>query len=100
MTLLERKREAFEALLTEIRGPVSAENLRALFDKYDVSPITDPAELVEDARRAIAENPKAVADFRAGKKKALNVLKGPLLRYGCASPEAVEQALLIALEGG
>jgi aspartyl-tRNA(Asn)/glutamyl-tRNA(Gln) amidotransferase subunit B len=56
----------------------------------------DSGALVEKVRRAIAANPKAVADFKAGKTKAAQAIKGAVMREtkGAARPEVVEQLIL------
>jgi aspartyl-tRNA(Asn)/glutamyl-tRNA(Gln) amidotransferase subunit B len=56
----------------------------------------DSGALVETVRRAIAGNPKAVADFKAGKTKAAQAIKGAVMREtkGAARPEIVEQMIL------
>jgi aspartyl-tRNA(Asn)/glutamyl-tRNA(Gln) amidotransferase subunit B len=52
--------------------------------------------LVEVVRRALAANAKAVADFKAGKTKAAQAIKGAVMREtkGTAKPEVVEQLIL------
>ncbi|HEY7156733.1 MAG TPA: Asp-tRNA(Asn)/Glu-tRNA(Gln) amidotransferase subunit GatB [Gemmataceae bacterium] len=64
-------------------------------DALGIKP-TDTNALVEIVRRAIASNPKAVADFKAGKTKAAQAIKGAVMREtkGTAQPEAVEQLIL------
>jgi aspartyl-tRNA(Asn)/glutamyl-tRNA(Gln) amidotransferase subunit B len=53
-------------------------------------------ELIEIVRRALAANPKAVADFKAGKTKAAQAIKGAVMREtkGTARPEVVEQLIV------
>ena len=48
----------------------------------------------------VAEFPKPVAEFRAGKEKAINVLKGQLMRktQGKAPVDVIEQLLLEVLK--
>ncbi len=62
--------------------------------------VDDSSVLEEAARQAIAQNPKAAADFRAGKEKALNALKGLVMREtrGKANPTVVESVLRNILE--
>jgi aspartyl-tRNA(Asn)/glutamyl-tRNA(Gln) amidotransferase subunit B len=55
------------------------------------------ADLLEKAvREAIAENPKAVADYRSGKAEALNFIIGQIMRKtkGRADPKAVRELLM------
>jgi aspartyl-tRNA(Asn)/glutamyl-tRNA(Gln) amidotransferase subunit B len=50
--------------------------------------------------RAVAANPKAVADYRKGKKQAANAIKGAVMREtkGTARPDLVEQLILEELQ--
>jgi aspartyl-tRNA(Asn)/glutamyl-tRNA(Gln) amidotransferase subunit B len=61
-----------------------------------VKAVADTGELVEIVKRAIAANPKAVADFKGGKIKAAQAIKGAVLREtkGAARPEVVEQLIV------
>ena len=47
-------------------------------------------------RRAIAANPKAVADFKKGKAAAANSIKGAVMKEtkGAAKPDVVQQILM------
>ena len=58
------------------------------------------AQLLEIVRRAIAANPKAVADFKKGKTKAADAIKGAVMREtrGMAQTELVQQLLLQELQ--
>ena len=51
--------------------------------------------LTKIVRRAIAANPKAVADFKKGKLKAADAIKGAVMREtrGMAKAEVVQQIL-------
>ena len=51
-------------------------------------------------RKAIAANPKAVADFKKGKTKAADAIKGAVMREtkGLAKTELVQHLLLQELE--
>jgi aspartyl-tRNA(Asn)/glutamyl-tRNA(Gln) amidotransferase subunit B len=64
-------------------------------DALGIKP-TDTGALAEIVRRALAANPKAVADFKAGKTKAAQAIKGAVMREtkGTARPEVVEQLIL------
>jgi aspartyl-tRNA(Asn)/glutamyl-tRNA(Gln) amidotransferase subunit B len=63
--------------------------------------ITDEAKLEELARQAVADNPRAVEDFRAGKTQAVKFLIGQVMRAtrGQANPQTVEEILRRILEG-
>lgn len=52
------------------------------------------------AENAVAENPKAVADYRAGKEPALNFIVGQAMKRlrGRGRPDDVRKAVLAALE--
>jgi aspartyl-tRNA(Asn)/glutamyl-tRNA(Gln) amidotransferase subunit B len=62
--------------------------------------VTDAGKLRDILRRAIADNPKAVADFRKGKTKAADAIKGAVMREtkGMAKTEIVQQLLLEELQ--
>ena len=51
-------------------------------------------------QRAIADNPKAVADFKKGKVKAADAIKGRIMREtkGMAKTELVQQILMDELQ--
>jgi aspartyl-tRNA(Asn)/glutamyl-tRNA(Gln) amidotransferase subunit B len=55
----------------------------------------DAAALAEVVRRAIAANPKAMADYKKGKAAAANSIKGAILREikGAAPADLVQQLL-------
>ena len=58
--------------------------------------VADEGQLLELVRKAIAANPKAVADFKKGKTKAADAIKGAVMREtrGSAKMEAVQRLLL------
>lgn len=60
----------------------------------------DAGAVVEIVRRAIAANPKAVADFKKGKTAAANSIKGAVMREtkGSVRADLVEQVLRQELE--
>lgn len=62
--------------------------------------VADPGQLLEIVRRAIAANPKAVADFKKGKIKAADAIKGAVMREtkGMAKTETVQQLLMQELQ--
>jgi aspartyl-tRNA(Asn)/glutamyl-tRNA(Gln) amidotransferase subunit B len=68
-----------------------------------VSVVSDTAALAEVVRRAVAANPKAVADFKKGKSAAANSIKGAVMRElkqsgGAAPVEVVDRLLREELE--
>jgi aspartyl-tRNA(Asn)/glutamyl-tRNA(Gln) amidotransferase subunit B len=60
----------------------------------------DADELVALVRRAIAANPKAVADYKKGKTRAADAIKGAVMREskGLARIELVQQILMEELQ--
>jgi aspartyl-tRNA(Asn)/glutamyl-tRNA(Gln) amidotransferase subunit B len=62
--------------------------------------VADTDQLVAIVRRAIAANPKAVADFKKGKVKAADAIKGAVMREtkGMAKMEVVQQLVMQELE--
>ncbi|MCA8942263.1 MAG: Asp-tRNA(Asn)/Glu-tRNA(Gln) amidotransferase GatCAB subunit B, partial [Planctomycetes bacterium] len=63
--------------------------------------ISDESALREIAQQVIADNDRPVADYRAGKTKALHALKGLCMKAtrGKANPQVVERLLLELLDG-
>src|SRR5262249_16607359 len=61
-----------------------------------ITVVSDLTALTEIIRRAMAANPRAVADFKGGKKAAANALKGAVMREtrGTARADLVEQILM------
>jgi aspartyl-tRNA(Asn)/glutamyl-tRNA(Gln) amidotransferase subunit B len=71
-------------------------NAKEAIKRMGIKPGVDKAELVAIVRRAIAANPKAVADFKKGKTTAAQSIKGPIMREtkGTVKPDLVEQILM------
>jgi aspartyl-tRNA(Asn)/glutamyl-tRNA(Gln) amidotransferase subunit B len=65
-----------------------------------IKAVADTGELLEIVRRAIAAAPKAVADFKKGRKQAAQSIKGAVMREtkGTAKPDLVEQLILEELQ--
>jgi aspartyl-tRNA(Asn)/glutamyl-tRNA(Gln) amidotransferase subunit B len=63
--------------------------------------ISDSNALAEVVQRIVAQNQKAVEDYRSGKEKALHSLKGLVMREtrGKANPTVVEDLLVQHLKG-
>ena len=57
--------------------------------------VSDENQLREIVRKAIAANPKAVADFKKGKTKAADAIKGAVMREtkGMAKTDLVQELL-------
>ncbi len=90
----QRSREVYARML---ETGASAE--QAIKD-LGFEPVTDAGQLVAIVRRAIAANPKAVADFKKGKTKAADAIKGAVMREtkGMAKTEVVQQILMEELQ--
>jgi aspartyl-tRNA(Asn)/glutamyl-tRNA(Gln) amidotransferase subunit B len=86
--------EVYARMLAE--GKSAAEAIAAL----GIRPVADTAAVVEIVRRAMAANPKAVADYKGGKAAAANAIKGAIMREtrGSVRPDVVEQVLKQELE--
>ncbi|MEM8886156.1 MAG: Asp-tRNA(Asn)/Glu-tRNA(Gln) amidotransferase subunit GatB [Planctomycetota bacterium] len=67
----------------------------ALVEEMGLAQVDDRALIESAAAKAIESNPKAVADFQAGKVKAIGALKGFVMREtkGKANPQVVEEVL-------
>ena len=65
------------------------------FADLGIKVVADEGELLELVRKAIAANPQAVADYKAGKTKAADRIKGFVMREtkGQAPPERLQQLL-------
>jgi aspartyl-tRNA(Asn)/glutamyl-tRNA(Gln) amidotransferase subunit B len=73
---------------------------REAIEQLGIKAVGDAEALREIVRRAIAASPKAVADFKKGKKQAANSIKGAVMREtkGTARPDLVEQLIREELE--
>jgi aspartyl-tRNA(Asn)/glutamyl-tRNA(Gln) amidotransferase subunit B len=88
----QRAREVYAAML----GGLSA---KQAIDKLGFKVVADEGQLLELVRKAIAANPKAVADFKKGKVKAADAIKGFVMREtkGMAKTEIVQQLVMAEL---
>jgi len=94
-----------------IMGSAAKEVLRAAFEtgaepesivaERGLAAIQDNDVIAEAVRKAIADNPKAVADYRAGKVAALQAIKGAVMREtrGRANAQEVEGLIKAELDG-
>jgi aspartyl-tRNA(Asn)/glutamyl-tRNA(Gln) amidotransferase subunit B len=103
-------RELAELLVRVADGAVSGTNAKQVFEAHVASgtstarliqdfgfaQISDAGELGLTADAVIAENPQAVADFRAGKEQALGFLVGQAMKRtrGQAKADAVRELLI------
>src|SRR5262249_53950131 len=69
----QRAREVFAAMLGDAIPAKSA------IEKLGFKVVADASQLAEIVRKAIAANPKAVADFKKGKAKASDAIKGAVM---------------------
>jgi aspartyl-tRNA(Asn)/glutamyl-tRNA(Gln) amidotransferase subunit B len=90
----QRAREVFARMLG------TGSSARQAISDLGFKVIADEGQLVDIVRRAIASNPKAVADFKKGKTKAADAIKGAVMREtkGMAKTEMVQQLLLQELQ--
>jgi aspartyl-tRNA(Asn)/glutamyl-tRNA(Gln) amidotransferase subunit B len=93
---MQRAREVYARMLAT--GETADQAVSAL----GFTVIADEGQLLEIIRRAIAANPKAVADYQKGKTKAADAIKGAVMREtkGLAKTELVQQLLVRELEAG
>ncbi len=90
----QRAREVFAEMLA------SGASARRAIDKLGFKVIADEGQLRDLIRKAMAANPKAVADFKGGKNKAADAIKGAVMREtkGMAKTEMVQRILLEELQ--
>jgi aspartyl-tRNA(Asn)/glutamyl-tRNA(Gln) amidotransferase subunit B len=70
-------------------------DLRSAMDKTGIKPQTfDEATLRAKVVEAISANPKAVADYKAGKTAAANKIKGEVMKANRGAPNELVQRLL------
>ena len=67
-----------------------------------LSQLSDATELQGIVKQVLANNAKAVADYKAGKQQALTFLTGQIMKAtkGTANPAVVREILVQELEGG
>ena len=89
----QRAREVYAAMLD---GGSAKEAIAQL----GIQVVADAGQLLEIVRKAIAANPKAVADFKKGKTKALGAIMGAVMREtkGMAKMETVQQLVMEELK--
>jgi aspartyl-tRNA(Asn)/glutamyl-tRNA(Gln) amidotransferase subunit B len=90
----QRAREVYAEMLA------NSSTAKQALDKLGFKVVADEGKLLEIIRRAIAANPKAVADFKKGKLKAADAIKGAVMREtkGMAKTETVQQLLMAELQ--
>ncbi|MSQ96542.1 MAG: Asp-tRNA(Asn)/Glu-tRNA(Gln) amidotransferase subunit GatB [Gemmataceae bacterium] len=85
----QRAREVYAVMLDGLTA-------KQAIDKLGFKVVADEGQLLELVRKAIAANPKAVADFKKGKVKAADAIKGFVMREtkGMAKTEMVQQLVM------
>ena len=73
----------------------SGKNPAAIVEEKGLAQVSDSGAIEGFCDQAIADNPKSAEDFRAGKKAALNFLKGQVMKLsrGKANPNLVGEML-------
>jgi aspartyl-tRNA(Asn)/glutamyl-tRNA(Gln) amidotransferase subunit B len=84
----QRAREVYAEMLAGLTA-------RQAIAKLGIKAGPDETQLREIVRKAVAANPKAVADFKKGKVKAADAIKGAVMREtkGMAKTELVQKLL-------
>lgn len=79
----------------------SGEMPETIIEKKDLRQSDDSNEIEALCREAIADNPAAVEQYRSGNEKALNALKGPIMKAtrGKANPALLDGLLKKLIEG-
>jgi aspartyl-tRNA(Asn)/glutamyl-tRNA(Gln) amidotransferase subunit B len=80
----------------------SGEDPADIVKREGLTQVADAEALAAVVDKVIAENPSAVADYRAGKGRSLGFLVGAVMKatQGKANPQIVNQLLLARLEAG
>jgi aspartyl-tRNA(Asn)/glutamyl-tRNA(Gln) amidotransferase subunit B len=88
----QRTREVFNLMVKDDQGILAKDAIAKLGFKV----VADSAQLREIIQRAIEANQKAVADFKKGKIKAADAIKGAVMREtkGLAKMETVQQIVM------
>ena len=73
---------------------------QVLVKKLGLEQVSDAGELGKLVDEVIAANPQSIADFKAGKKKALGFLVGQIMKatQGKANPGMVNKMLMEKLQ--
>lgn len=82
-------KKVFAEMLKDNEAP------KALVKKLGLEQVSDEGAIMKLVEETIAENPQAVADFRAGKQKAIGSLVGQIMKKskGKANPGMVQSML-------
>lgn len=94
---IKSAREVFMELLVEnpSRRPVSSSHIDQIIAEKGLALVTDTGELDRVIADVIGRNPKAVADFKAGKQAAVGALIGQVMKaVKGADPQTVRGMLI------
>ncbi|OHE89162.1 MAG: glutaminyl-tRNA synthase (glutamine-hydrolyzing) subunit B [Verrucomicrobia bacterium RIFCSPLOWO2_12_FULL_64_8] len=87
----------------EVFGEMFASGVvpEAIVERKELKQSTDAGELGKWCDEAIAANPKSVADFKGGNEKAINAMKGHVMKLskGRANPKLIDDILRKKLAG-
>jgi aspartyl-tRNA(Asn)/glutamyl-tRNA(Gln) amidotransferase subunit B len=91
---MQRAREVYAAMLAD------GTSVKDAIARLGFQVVSDEGRLRELVRQAIAANPKAVADFKGGKAKAADAIKGRVMKEtrGQARADLLQQILLEELQ--
>ena len=91
---MQRARKVYTAMLAD------GSSAKAAIGKLGFEVVADETRLRELVRQAIASSPKAVADFKGGKIKAADAIKGRVMKEtkGLAKADVVQQILMDELQ--
>jgi aspartyl-tRNA(Asn)/glutamyl-tRNA(Gln) amidotransferase subunit B len=86
----QRAREVYAEMLA------SRSSAKTAIEKLGFKVEADASRIAEIVRKAIAANPKAVADFKKGKTKAADAIKGAVMREtkGLAKADVVQRIVM------
>lgn len=72
----------------------------ALVEKLGLSQVSDEGELMKIVEEVLSQNPQSVADFKAGKGKAMGFIMGQTMKAskGKANPQIISKLITEALE--
>jgi len=78
----------------------TGKSVKSLIAESGMTQISDENELVKIIEEVIKNNPKPVADYKAGKKTIIGFLAGQVMKatQGRANPQLVNQLLKEALK--
>lgn len=78
----------------------SGKSPAAIADEKGLKAVSDEGSLAPIVAEVVAANPQAIADFKAGKERALGALVGQIMKKtaGKAAPDVVQKLLRAALE--